>query len=387
MKAPVHQTIAYALTDLGIEVITNVPGYGAWGTFQAFNEISQKNNKISFHEELAYSISHAASILGKRSATLIKSQGLMKAANSVTDSLYTSINAGFVTFVFDDATGQHSDNILETSTILEGLQIPFIVPKLQSIYEQVVAAYQLSEKKKMPVVFLIDTAKLQEEIEFKRRDSLKKTFDYKRDVYSHVVHPSLSDYQYKVFLSKKLGTDPVLISRPPLPLVPENLTPALRSTAEKYLPFFEVFKDVKKDFTTGDTSSSSAFALPPFNCIDLVTYMGGSIPLAIGAYLAGCRNVWALTGDFGFISAGHLGLIEALNREIPLKVVIFYNKQAAATGGQVIHKKIIMRILAGYEKYIVHLQNPNNPFEVSEILNEVNNSNELKIVLADYPES
>ncbi len=387
MKAAVHQIIAYALADLGVEVVTNVPGYGAWDVFQSFNEITQRNNKISFHEEVAYTISHAASIAGKRSAVLIKSQGLMKAANSVTDSMYTNITAGFVAFVFDDMTGKHSDNILETVSIIDGMEIPLVIPELQFLYEHIVSAYELSEKKKMPVVFLIDAAKIFNEIEFTRNYSLKKLFNYVRDVYSHVVHPSLSDYQYKVFRAKKSGGDPALIARPPLPHVPESLTPSVKAAAQKYIPFFEAFKSINRDFTTGDTSASSSFSLPPFNCIDLVTYMGGSIPLAIGAYLSGFKNVWALTGDFGFISAGHLGLIEIIEREIPLKVVIFFNKQAAATGGQAIHKKIMMRLLAGYEKSIMHIQNPDNPLEVSEILTEANSSNELKIILADYPES
>ena len=117
-------------------------------------------------------------------------------------------------------------------------------------------------------------------------------------------------------------------------------------------------KDYRGDIVTGDTSGLSSFALPPYNCIDIVTYMGGSIPLAIGAYLAGFKNVWALSGDFGFISAGIIGLIELLQREIPLKILIFYNKKAAATGGQIINKKILRHMLAGFEKYMMHISNP-----------------------------
>ena len=104
----------------------------------------------------------------------------------------------------------------------------------------------------------------------------------------------------------------------------------------------------------------------------------------MGAFLSGFKNVWALTGDFGFISAGHLGLLEAIQRETPIKVVIFYNKQASATGGQTIHKNIMRRLLAGYQNYLIHLSNPSDPFEVSEKLDELNQSDTLKILLADY---
>ena len=42
------------------------------------------------------------------------------------------------------------------------------------------------------------------------------------------------------------------------------------------------------------------------------------------------------------------------------------------------------RLLAGYENYLIHLSNPSDPFEVSEKLDELNQSDTLKILLADY---
>ena len=41
------QTIAQALIDLGVEVLTHVPGYGGSETFQAYNEMSLKRLKFS----------------------------------------------------------------------------------------------------------------------------------------------------------------------------------------------------------------------------------------------------------------------------------------------------------------------------------------------------
>ena len=106
--------------------------------------------------------------------------------------------------------------------------------------------------------------------------------------------------------------------------------------------------------------------------------------MAIGASFAGKKNVWALTGDFGFIAAGHMALIEAVQREVPIKVIIFYNKKAAATGGQTISKQIMYKLLAGYEKNLRHISNTQDTFEITEVLTEVSNADELRIVLADY---
>ncbi len=384
MKAKVHQAIACALIDLGIGVVTHVPGYGGSETFLSYNEIAMKNYPLSFHEEPAYSIAHSASICGKRSAVLMKAQGLAKAANAAVDSLYTNINAGFVSLIFDDKEGSHSDNIMETEPFIKGISFPFHISEKENIYNDVVYAFYKSEKLKLPLALIIDSSFINDDVEIERRSDLKKNFLYKREIIHHVVHPMFAEYQYKVFSAKRNDEDSSTIPKPKIINVPNDLPTRTKDAAIKYQPIFDYMKNLKIDFASGDTSSSSAFCLPPYNAINLVTHIGGSVSLAIGAYLSGFKNVWALTGDFGFISAGHLGLLEAVQRETPIKIVIFYNKEASATGGQTIHKNIIMRLLAGYEKYIIHLTNPSDPFEVSEKLEELNNAESMKILLADY---
>lgn len=386
MNTTAAYAIAQALVDLGVQVVTHVPGYGGSEVFQAFNEIGQKRLQYSFHEEPAYTIAHSASILGKRSAVLMKVHGLTKAANSVIDSLYTETTAGFVTFLFEDKSGKHSDSILEASSILAGLSMPFKIAETINLYNDVIDAFNESERRKQPFALVIDSLEMSKEIVFTQQENIKKTFRYSRNVFHHVVHPMLSEYQYKIFIAKKLGGDTAIIQRPNLPVVPNQLPEQAKNTAIKYHPLATVFKNFRGDIVTGDTTSASCFAFPPFDCIDIVTYLGGSVPLAIGAYLSGYKNVWALTGDFGFISAGQLGLIEILQREIPIKILIFYNKQAAATGGQPINKKILRHLLAGYEKNLMHISNPDDPFEVESVLKEASSSDQFKIVIADYPE-
>lgn len=386
MKTTIANAIAQALIDLGVDVVTHVPGYGGSETFLAFNELSMRNNKYSFNEEAAYTISYSASICGKRSASLMKAHGLMKAANSVVDSIYSEITAGFVTIIFEDKSGKHSDSILEISPILKGFPIRFFQSTASTIYDDVIKAFNESERLKLPVVLLADALEVNNETYFEPKNNLKKKFTYKRDIHQHVIHPMLSDYQYRVFLTKKLDGDTTAIQKSDLPVVPIDFPERAKKIAIKYAPLFDVFKNLRGDIVTGDTSGLSSFAFPPYDCIDIVTYMGGAIPLAIGAYLSGFENVWALSGDFGFISAGMNGLIELLHRELPIKVLLFYNKQAAATGGQLINKKILRHLLAGFEKSMMHISNPLDPFEVNNVLSEACNSNEFKLIIADYPE-
>lgn len=386
MNSTAASAIAQALIDLGVQVVTHVPGYGGSEVFQAYNEATQKRLQYSFHEEPAYTISHSASMLGKRSAALMKVHGIAKAANSVVDSLYTEITAGFVTFLFEDRSGKHSDSILEAAPILDGLSMPFKIAKTENLYDDVVEAFKQSEERKLPFALVIDSMEISKEISFERRDKLKKTFQYSRNIYHHVVHPMLAEYQYKIFMAKKLGGDPNIIKKPDLPVVPNQLPERAKNAAIKYQVLATVFKNFRGEIVTGDTTASSIFAFPPFDCIDIVTCIGGSIPLAVGAYLSGYKNVWALTGDFGFISAGQLGLIEIIQREIPIKILVFYNKQAAATGGQPINKKILRHLLAGYEKNMMHISNPDDPFEIESVLKDASSSDQFKIIIADYAE-
>lgn len=384
MNAKISQAAAFALKDLGVAVITNVPGFGGSETLAEINQIFGKNFPVSFNEEVSYTIAHGACLAGKRSCAIMKSQGFAKAANSILDSLYTDLTAGLLIIIFDDPDGSHSDNIVEIDPILKGFKIPFLRSTGTNIYEDIVNAYEESEKRKLPFVIILNAISIESLSTFERKDDLHEHFDYKRSVLDHVVHPFLAEYQFRKFMAKTLQGDLTMLVKPNLPNVPSDLPDRYKISAEKYEPLFQVFKDLRGDVVTGDTSTSSVYAFPPYSCIDIVTYIGGSIPLAIGAYLAGHKDVWALTGDFGFISAGHMGLIELLQREIPVKVLIFNNKQASATGGQTIPKKIMMRLLAGYENYLLHISNPIDVFEVNQVLTEAKNSETFKIIVADF---
>jgi TPP-dependent indolepyruvate ferredoxin oxidoreductase alpha subunit len=264
------------------------------------------------------------------------------------------------------------------------MRFPYLITEKDNMYDNIITAFMKSENLKLPFVVVIDSSTIEDEITIERKENLKKEFAYKRNILKHVLHPIFSRYQYKKFNAKTAKGAPTTIQIPDIPNFPHGLPGSYQETINKYITFFDIFKDIRGEIVTGDTSISSSFALPPYNCVDLVTYIGGSIPLAIGAYLAGKRDVWAVTGDFGFLAAGHMGLLEIIDRETPIKIVIFYNKEAAATGGQKIHKKIMYRILSGYENLLTNISNPNDFMEISQVLQKVKDSNQPQIVLIDY---
>ncbi|HPN37033.1 MAG TPA: thiamine pyrophosphate-dependent enzyme [Melioribacteraceae bacterium] len=378
------EVVAQVLIDLGVKIVTYVPGHGASDVYDSYCEKIQKIPILSFHEETAYSIAHGGSIVGHRTAVLMKAQGFMKAANAVTDSQYAQNCAGFVTFIFDDTIGSNSDNILEINPILKGMYFPFKVVNVETLYDDIIKAYLFSEQNKRPVAVIIDCKLIDKKVELKQNLNLKKQFKYERNILNSVVSPLFADYQYKIFKAKNNNIDIKTIDLPNIPIMPNGINEKYKAAISKYIPFFDVFKQYKGDVVTGDTSTSSNFALPPYNCIDIVTHIGGSIPLAGGVYMAGYKNVWALTGDFGFISAGHIGLLDIFNRQLPIKIVIFYNKEASATGGQKIPKNLLKHLLAGYNNYILHISNPNDPIELNKVISEANNSDTIKIIIVDF---
>jgi len=384
MKKTVAQIIAHAIGDAGARVVTNVPGFGASQVFSAVCEISSKKNTPAFHEEVAYSIGHGASLVGQLSATLIKAHGLAKAANGVIDSLSAGTTAGFAVLVFDDRLGKHSDSIVDIEAFLRGLQIPSRRLHLKDMYREVFDAFAWSEALQLPVVLVVDTEDLDRTTTYVPIQGAASSSSYQRDVLQHVVCPQLAMYQRQVLDAKLSRQDWRPLKRPVLPRIPDDLPESWRPLMRSYVPLFEIFQKLRGRIVTGDTSVSTLFAFPPYDCVDIGTYMGGSVPLAIGAYLAGFQDTWALTGDFSFVAAGHLGLVEAIQRGIPLRVLIFNNGRAEATGGQPVPSRALGCVLSGYEAYVRRIDNPHDAREVETVLAEANCTQEMRIVVANY---
>lgn len=210
------------------------------------------------------------------------------------------------------------------------------------------------------------------------------TVEYERDVARHVCSPLTAQYQHAVFEARRAGTDPESVERPALPTVPEEVPDRYKQMAERYRPLLQALADRPRAVTTGDTSVGTLFALPPVDAIDLCTYMGGSLPLALGAQAVGEHPAWAVIGDFGFVSAGHLGLLEARQRDLPIRVLLLENGRAEATGGQPVPAEAVDTVLAGYSDQVRELQHPETGSACREALDWAAEQGSLAIIRAQY---
>ncbi len=383
---PLSHAIAAALVDAGVRVATHVPATGATDVFDAYCDLSGLPRTYSYNEEAAFAVAHGAAIGGVRSVAIHKSHVFAKAANAIVDSLVAGNTAGFVVLVFDDPSGAHSDTVLDTRALVDGTRILQISPSPETLHAEILRAFLLSEQRRMPVAVLLDSDHLDQPVEISRETLPPPTARYRRDVLQFLLCPLLASHQHRAFLARLSGAEPPG-APPPLPLIPDQLPPRYRATATAYLPVFDAFRKIKGDdaVVAGDTGTSALFAFPPYDCIDVATYYGGSIPLAVGLFLSGHPNAWAVCGDFAFIAAAHMGLPEALQRKIPLTVIVFHNGVAAATGGQPIQPDVFENVLGGYRKYVRSIRYDADPAEIEKTLAAVQASDRLEIVVVEGP--
>ncbi|MBN2254592.1 MAG: hypothetical protein JW736_02695 [Deltaproteobacteria bacterium] len=380
------QSIARAVHDAGADVVLCVPATGTAKIFDEYTGIIARGAPYSYNEEVAYTVAHGAGLSGRRSAIIIKAHGLAKAANSVIDSLTAGTTAGFVVIITFDKKGRHSDNIFDHVDFVKGTGIPFRIPESETIYQDIVQCFSWSEQLRLPVGILIDTDTLDDREKKLTFQSTLPSVSYCRDPLSHVLCPPLTNYQFQVLRAKLAGKGADKVKRPVPLQIPADLPPKWQEMISDYMPLFEVFRHLRKDmdFVSGDTGVSSVFAFPPFDCIDATTYYGGSLPLAIGAHLAGRRGVWAITGDYAFVAAGHMGLIEAVSRHIPLKVVVLHNGCAMTTGGQPLPDEVFDHVISGYRPYVTRIERPLDTGSIRSALEHAAQSDRLEIVVADY---
>lgn len=383
---PLADAIAAALVDAGVQVATHVPATGAVEVFDAFCALSGRPKIYSYNEEAAYTIAHGAAIGGARAAAILKSHGFAKAANSIVDSLVAGHTAGFVVLVFDDPTGAHSDTVLDTKALVAGTGIRHVRPAPETAYAEILRAFHASEQLRAPMAVILDSDDLAKPVAVAREKLPPPAAAYRRDVHQYLLCPLLAPYQHRAKEARLAGKEPPE-DKPALPIVPDGLPVQFKAAATAYAAVFDAFKKIKgaDAVVAGDTGTSALFAFPPYDCVDLATYYGGSIPLAAGLYLSGHTNAWAVCGDFAFIAAAHLGLPEALQRDLPLKIIVFHNGVAAATGGQPIRPDVFENVLGGYRQHVRHLRFDAPPAELEKVLAAAKASPRLELVVVEVP--
>ncbi len=388
MKTNTVQIIARALLNCGATPLTWTPALGVSEIMDAYIGITNEVSPYSFNEETAYTIAHGSALYGGFSATIVKTHGLLKAANSASDSMFVELSGGMVVVVIDDQEGFRSDSIIFARKILKGIEMPFVSSSAETIYSDIIQAFERSNKMCIPHAVIIDTAEvLKENIEHGKvvAEKIKKQ-PFSRCPERQILFPMLTRYQRRV-LDARLANEKIPgVST--LPHIPDDIPPLWHPAIKRYEPMMNALKSqkTKKTFITTDIGFYASFSFPPFEIQDVCTFMGCSISLAAGAVYAGCEDAWAVVGDFTFLAAGHLVLLDPGILEMPLKVILIDNGMAETTGKQIIHKDALTRALALVAGCVTHV---NEPFDEDICRNALQKAgmtkNGLQVIVFNFP--
>lgn len=381
MKLNLIDIISKTIEENSFEAVFNVPGFGGSEVLDKLSKEEKTKTFINLNEEAAFSISYGVSSNGKRSVTLIKSQGFTKAMNAITSSLSTEIAAANLIFVFDDTEGKSSDNILPTKNLVKSTEIPFeIIDETPSL--NIVNAIKTSEKLKIPVAVIVDCKKLRNEYSAKIHKA--KINKVKIPQFTErLACPILTKYQ-RENLKIKLSCSAKKIPAPKIDDIRSVLPERLAIEFLKYEKFVNIFKKHRPSFVSGDAGTSAMYAFSPFYCVDTCTYMGGGPGMAIGAMIAGFKDAVCITGDFSFLAAGILGFNEAINHNHPLKVILFNNRKAHATGGQELNSELINSFKRAHKKSITTLAlSKASEVDIEEELLKFFRKDELAVLILD----
>ena len=386
-QVTVAEAAGRALVDAGVSVVNCVPATGAASIFEAWKRFSGQEKAYFYHEEVAMGMAMGASLTGQRSAVVIKAHGFAKAGNAMVDAWSFGAEGGLVVIVAADRKGRSSDTIFDPDFLVAGTKLPFHRLGPDEVYGGIINAYNRSESMGMPVVLVVEDDDLAGYIPAPPASSLPvhQVVVPARDPLRHVLFPGNSSYPHEVAEAKLAGRDWRAIPRPELPMIPDGLPEKFHAAIRAYMPVFELLKGFRSriDFIMGDTGTSSLFVCPPYDLVDATTYYGGSIPMAAGALSAGARKAWAIIGDWTFTAAGHLGLHEAFHQDLPVKVLIFHNRAAVATGGQVLDEALFERLLNGYPEFIRRVDAGDHS-KLHDTLHSAQSSDRMEIVVVDF---
>lgn len=100
-----------------------------------------------------------------------------------------------------------------------------------------------------------------------------------------------------------------------------------------YEKFYVALREIHPSCIMGDLGEYTEDTL---DSIDAVLCFGSSISVGLGCLLAEHNKVFSITGDAAYLHSGKNSIAEALERKLPINIVVICNGGSQGTGGQVI---------------------------------------------------
>lgn len=161
------------------------------------------HSQWSANEKTAMESALGMSYAGKRAMVCMKHVGLNVAADAFINSAITGVNGGLVVVAADDPSMHSSQNEQDSRFYGKFAMIPILEPSnQQEAYNMAYAAFDISEKYKLPVLLRFTTRLSHSRSAIERKQiKPQNSLNYPEDPIQFVLLPSNARKRYKLLLS------------------------------------------------------------------------------------------------------------------------------------------------------------------------------------------
>ena len=315
---------------------SGIPTYGVPG-FPVSVLCKEAHAVIVRNEKIALELALGHSLVGTRSAVIVKQVGMNALADTLANATFQGVKAGVIIIVGDDEYLTNSQTSQDSRCY--GLVTRSAIVELRGRrpVEALEDAFCASERFSRVTIVRITDSELRSPAVVEDYQPISATLT--EDIYPGLADPDLTMYgrgmRMQEITDKMSGYQGGLIY-PRIDPAP-HLTPAAthRSTRKKSLslchscPFrtlFDMLESAKKPVIC-DSGCCVLLMNAPYT-VGLVSYgMGSAIAIAHTTGIA-------FVGDYALLHSGLPALIEIYERKIPVITVIIQNYKLGMTGGQ-----------------------------------------------------
>lgn len=199
------EALALGAYEEGLMFAASYPGTPATEILEYLAQFKDLDCQWSVNEKVAFEVSLASSIAGRRSMFCAKHVGLNVAMDPLMTSAYTGVGAGFIVVTCDDPGLHSSQNEQDNRLIAKMAKIPLLEPSSPSEAKEFVKiAFSISEDFDTPVMLRLTTriAHTKEDlVKGSPRQVISKGF--KPDIAKYVMVPG-NAYRRHIELEKRL---------------------------------------------------------------------------------------------------------------------------------------------------------------------------------------
>ncbi len=203
-----NEAIARGSIEAGIAVATCYPGTPSSEIPDNFFTMFKESGfyfEYSTNEKVALEVAAGAAISGVRSICTMKHVGMNVASDTLMTLAYLGVNAGMVIINADDPLMFSSQNEQDNRYYARLSGLPMMEPKnAQEMKDMTVAAFDLSEQLKLPVVLRTTTRlnHLRGMVKFGQIRQIKSKGFFKKDPFHYVAIPAVSRNLHKMLVEK-----------------------------------------------------------------------------------------------------------------------------------------------------------------------------------------